>query len=143
MALDGIVISNLVYELNQVLENARISKIAQPETDELLFTCKGPNGQSRLAISASASLPFVYLTQELGISPSRIMSVTFTNKAALEMKNRIRSMIKDGDTSYICTFHGFCVTMLRKEISKLNYPSNFSIMYTEFLCSSPACIVPS
>ena len=39
MALDGIVISNLVYELNQTLENARISKIAQPETDELLFTC--------------------------------------------------------------------------------------------------------
>ena len=69
MALDGIVISNLVYELNQVLENARISKIAQPETDELLFTCKGPNGQARLAISASASLPFVYLTQENKQSP--------------------------------------------------------------------------
>ena len=44
MALDGIVISNLVYELNNALENARISKIAQPETDELLFTCKGKNG---------------------------------------------------------------------------------------------------
>ena len=40
MALDGIVISNLVYELNHVLENARISKIAQPESDELLLTCK-------------------------------------------------------------------------------------------------------
>ena len=69
MALDGIVISNLVYELNQVLENARISKIAQPEADELLFTCKGSNGQHRLAISASASLPFVYLTQENKQSP--------------------------------------------------------------------------
>ena len=71
---------------------------------------------------------FVYLTQELGISPSNIMSVTFTNKAALEMKNRIRSMVKDGDTGYICTFHGFCVTLLREEISKLSYPQNFSIM---------------
>ena len=69
MALDGIVISNLIYELNQVLENARISKIAQPESDELLFTCKGPQGQYRLAISASASLPFVYLTQENKQSP--------------------------------------------------------------------------
>ena len=69
MALDGIVISNLVYELNKVLENARISKIAQPETDELLFTCKGPNGNCRVAISASASLPFVYLTQENKTSP--------------------------------------------------------------------------
>lgn len=69
MALDGIVISNLVYELNNALLNARISKIAQPETDELLFTCKGPNGNYRLAISASASLPFVYLTQENKQSP--------------------------------------------------------------------------
>lgn len=69
MALDGIVISNLVYELNQVLENAHISKIAQPESDELLFTCKGPKGQYRLAVSASASLPFVYLTQENKQSP--------------------------------------------------------------------------
>ena len=69
MALDGIVISNLVYELNNQLENARISKIAQPESDELLFTCKGPNGQTRVAISASASLPFVYLTKENKQSP--------------------------------------------------------------------------
>ena len=75
MALDGIVISNLVYELNQKLTNARISKIAQPETDELLFTCKGPNGNQRLAISASASLPFVYLTQEN--KPSPLQAPTF------------------------------------------------------------------
>ncbi len=75
MALDGIVISNLVYELNNALENARISKIAQPETDELLFTCKGPNGNYRLAISASASLPFVYLTQEN--KPSPLQAPTF------------------------------------------------------------------
>ncbi len=64
MALDGIVISNLVHELNHTILNAKISKIAQPESDELLFTCKGPNGQYRLAMSASASLPFVYLTDE-------------------------------------------------------------------------------
>jgi predicted ribosome quality control (RQC) complex YloA/Tae2 family protein len=69
MALDGIVISNLVYELNHVLENASISKIAQPESDELLLTCKSPTGQHRVAISASASLPFVYLTQENKPSP--------------------------------------------------------------------------
>lgn len=75
MALDGIVISNLVYELNNALLNARISKIAQPETDELLFTCKGPNGNYRLAISASASLPFVYLTQEN--KPSPLTAPTF------------------------------------------------------------------
>ncbi len=69
MAFDGLVISNIVYELNQALFNARISKIAQPESDELLFTLKGANGQYRLAISASASLPFIYLTNQNKQSP--------------------------------------------------------------------------
>lgn len=62
MALDGFVISNLVYELNNTILNSRISKIAQPESDELLFTLKGNGGQFRLAVSANASLPFLYLT---------------------------------------------------------------------------------
>lgn len=69
MAFDGFVISNLVYELNNTILNAKISKIAQPENDELLFTIKGPNGQFRLAMSASASLPFLYLTDKNKQSP--------------------------------------------------------------------------
>ena len=69
MAFDGLVISNLVYELNQTILNAKISKIAQPENDELLFTLKGSNGQFRLAMSASASLPFLYLTETNKPSP--------------------------------------------------------------------------
>ncbi|MDD7638276.1 MAG: NFACT family protein, partial [Clostridiales bacterium] len=69
MALDGLVISNLVYELNNTILNAKISKIAQPENDELLFTLKGTNGQFRLAMSASASLPFLYLTDNNKPSP--------------------------------------------------------------------------
>lgn len=69
MAFDGLVISNLVYELNNTVLNAKISKIAQPENDELLFTIKGPNGQYRLAMSASASLPFLYLTASNKPSP--------------------------------------------------------------------------
>lgn len=69
MALDGFVISNLVHELNEKLMNGRISKIAQPETDELLFTIKNNQGQFRLAMSASASLPFVYLSEQNKPSP--------------------------------------------------------------------------
>ena len=69
MALDGFVISNLVHELNEKLCNGRISKIAQPESDELLFTIKSNQGQFRLAVSASASLPFVYLTEQNKPSP--------------------------------------------------------------------------
>ena len=63
MALDGIVISNITAELQQALTGARISKIAQPEADELLLTLKGPAGQYRLLLSAGASLPLIYLTQ--------------------------------------------------------------------------------
>ncbi len=64
MALDGIVISNIVYELNQTILNGRISKIAQPEADELMLTIKGAQrGQFRLLLSAGASLPLIYLTQ--------------------------------------------------------------------------------
>lgn len=62
MALDGIVISNIVTELNDKLGGARINKIAQPEADELLLTLKGPSGQHRLLLSAGASLPLIYLT---------------------------------------------------------------------------------
>lgn len=64
MAFDGIVVANLVHELNRHILNSRINKIAQPEADELLFTLKGSGGQHRLAMSASASLPFLYLTEK-------------------------------------------------------------------------------
>ncbi len=69
MAFDGIVVANLVYELNLHILNSKINKIAQPENDELLFTLKGPGGQRRLAMSASASLPFLYLTNQNKPSP--------------------------------------------------------------------------
>ncbi|MCI5621329.1 MAG: NFACT family protein [Lachnospiraceae bacterium] len=69
MAFDGIVVANLVAELNQTILNGRISKIAQPEADELLLTIKTNEGARRLALSASASLPFVYLTDSNKPSP--------------------------------------------------------------------------
>ena len=69
MAFDGIVIANLVKELKEQILNTRISKIAQPENDELLFTLKGTNGQKRLLLSASASLPLIYLTENNKPSP--------------------------------------------------------------------------
>lgn len=62
MAFDGIVVANLVHDFKKELLNGRITKIAQPEADELLLTIKSPAGQRRLYISASASLPLVYLT---------------------------------------------------------------------------------
>lgn len=62
MALDGIVIANIVSELNPLLVNGRINKIAQPENDELILTIKNNREQYRLLMSANASLPLLYLT---------------------------------------------------------------------------------
>ena len=69
MALDGITIAAVTHELSQALSGGRIAKIAQPEPDELLLTIKSPAGQKRLYISASASLPLIYLTDENKPSP--------------------------------------------------------------------------
>lgn len=69
MAFDGIVIANMAKELNSRLKGGRINKIAQPEHDALLLTIKGINGQERLFISASASLPLIYLTPNNKTSP--------------------------------------------------------------------------
>lgn len=69
MAFDGIVVADLVHEFNKELKNGRISKIAQPETDELMLTIKAQDGQKRLLISADASLPLIYLTDKNKPSP--------------------------------------------------------------------------
>ena len=69
MALDGITISNEVAELSARLTDSRISKIAQPENDELILTFKGFRGQTRLLMSASASLPLIYITETNKPSP--------------------------------------------------------------------------
>ena len=69
MAFDGVTIANIVYELNKELIGGRLYKIAQPENDELLLTIKTANGQKRLFISADASLPLIYLTENNKPSP--------------------------------------------------------------------------
>ena len=55
---------------------------------------------------------FAYLVNDLGIMPGNILCVTFTNKAANEMRHRIRALTGDNDTGFINTFHGFCVSVL-------------------------------
>lgn len=69
MALDGFVISNMVSELNTLLAEGRINKIAQPEKDELLLTIKSNRKLIRILISASATLPLLYVTEENKPSP--------------------------------------------------------------------------
>lgn len=75
---------------------------------------------------------YAYLVDEIGISPSNILCVTFTNKAAAEMKERINSLLEHPVTNdLICTYHGFAVRVLREDIHKIEYPSSFTIMDEE------------
>ena len=72
---------------------------------------------------------FAYLVRELGISPRNILCVTFTNKAANEMRGRIKRLLGDGyDAALITTYHGFCVKVLKEDISRLFFPTNFKII---------------
>lgn len=84
------------------------------------------SGKTKLLVSR-----YAYLVKECGINSANILCITFTNKAAGEMKRRIRALIGDGyDTSLICTYHGFCARVLRDDIDKLFYPKSFQIIDT-------------
>ncbi len=71
---------------------------------------------------------FAFLVNELGILPGNILCVTFTNKAANEMRQRIHRLTGDNDTGYISTFHGFCVGVLQEDSHAVQYPKNFLVL---------------
>ena len=71
---------------------------------------------------------FAYLVEELGILPGHILCVTFTNKSANEMRQRIHDLTGDQDTGYINTFHGFCVSVLQEDSHAVQYPKNFLVL---------------
>ncbi|MEG7619461.1 ATP-dependent helicase [Enterococcus faecalis] len=72
---------------------------------------------------------YAYLAKELGIATKNILCVTFTNKAAGEMRKRVKQILGNADDgSLICTYHGFCVKVLREDIHHIHYPKNFMIL---------------
>ena len=71
---------------------------------------------------------FAYLVNEVGIPAGNILCVTFTNKAANEMRQRIHMLTGDRDTGYINTFHGFCANVLKEESFVFNYPKSFLVL---------------
>lgn len=75
---------------------------------------------------------FAFLVNDLGISPGNILCLTFTNKAAQEMKHRISGLVDRGAVNdFVCTIHSFCVKFLRREIFRIGYPKNFSVIDEE------------
>ncbi len=94
-------------------------------------------GRVRVAAGAGSgktrvlTLRYAYIVQKLGVTPEHILSVTFTNKAAREMRDRIRALMPDGDGGWILTFHGACHKILKEEIGFFAYPENFMVMDEE------------
>ncbi|MBP3543913.1 MAG: UvrD-helicase domain-containing protein, partial [Lachnospiraceae bacterium] len=74
---------------------------------------------------------FAYLVCDLGIMPGNILCVTFTNKSANEMRQRIHNLTGDNDTGYINTFHGFCVGLLKEDCHVVRYPTTFIVLDEE------------
>lgn len=75
---------------------------------------------------------YAFLVNELGIDPGNILNMTFTNKAAREMRNRIAQLVHRAHVNdFTCTIHGFCVRFLRREIHRIGYPQSFSIIDEE------------
>ena len=90
----------------------------------LLVLAGAGSGKTRVLTTRVA-----YLIDEIGINPYNILAITFTNKAALEMKNRVGNMLgEDVKRIQISTFHSFGVTILRDNCNLLGYKSNFTIL---------------
>jgi len=106
-------------------------KLNEPQ-EKAVHTIKGRvlvlagagSGKTRVIVHRIA-----HLVQDLGVSPTAIMGLTFTNKAAAEMRNRLQALIGPalGKQVTLCTFHSFCMQVLRKEIEKLGYTREFSL----------------
>ncbi len=108
-----------------------LKKLLNKEQYEAAVTVEGPllilagagSGKTRVLTYRMA-----HMINDLNIYPSQILALTFTNKAAGEMKERVKSLVGDiVDTMWVSTFHSSCVRILRREIDKLGYNKNFTI----------------
>lgn len=111
-----------------------LKKLLNKEQYEAAINVNGPllilagagSGKTRVLTYRIA-----HMVKNLGIFPSQILAITFTNKAAGEMKDRVRTLVGDvADNMWVSTFHSSCVRILRREIDKLGYNKNFTIYDT-------------
>jgi ATP-dependent DNA helicase UvrD/PcrA len=89
----------------------------------LIVVAGAGSGKTRVITTRIA-----HLVKEKGVAGQRILAITFTNKAAAEMKERVRKLLNATDSSpWISTFHAFCLRILRRHISTLGFPGDFVI----------------
>ena len=109
-------------ELMQKLNSAQREAVCATEGYVRVIAGAG-SGKTR-----ALSHRFAFLVNELGILPGNILCVTFTNKSANEMRQRIHNLTGDNDTGYINTFHGFCVSVLQEDSYAAGYPKSFLVL---------------
>src|SRR5262245_8929837 len=110
-------------DLARLLNPQQLAAVEATEGPVLILAGAG-SGKTRVITYRVA-----HLIQNKGAQPYSILAVTFTNKAADQMKNRVRSLLHAGRSSdpVISTFHSFCVRLLRREIEALGYNRDFTI----------------
>ena len=113
--------------MNHILDKLnpeQIKPVLDTEGAVLVLAGAG-SGKTRVLTSRIA-----YLVEEKGVYPSSILAITFTNKAANEMKERLSRMVDGAEKMWICTIHSMCVRILRQYAERIGYNKNFSI-YSE------------
>ncbi|MBQ3067198.1 MAG: UvrD-helicase domain-containing protein, partial [Clostridia bacterium] len=108
----------------QSLNQAQLDAVTCPLKPTLVLAGAG-SGKTRVLTNR-----ILYLTQECGVSPREILAITFTNKAANEMKQRLWQFDSNAQFMHISTIHSFCASVLRREAEAFNRSKNFTI-YTE------------
>ncbi|MBE5902470.1 MAG: DNA helicase PcrA [Lachnospiraceae bacterium] len=107
------------------------TQMLNKEQQEGVFTTEGPvlilagagSGKTRVLTNRTA-----YLIEEKGVDPFHILAITFTNKAAAEMKSRIEELVGfGGDAVWVSTFHSCCVRILRRYVDRLGFDTTFTI----------------
>lgn len=111
-------------EILQRLNPDQLKPVLDTEGAVLVLAGAG-SGKTRVLTSRIA-----YIVEEKGVYPSSVLAITFTNKAAKEMQQRLSLMIDNAESMWICTIHSMCVRILRMFADRLGYNKNFSI-YSE------------
>lgn len=112
---------SVIDELLNKLNDEQIKPVLDTEGAVLVIAGAG-SGKTRVLTSRIA-----YLILEKGIKPFNIVAMTFTNKAAGEMKERLKGIVPDIDDMWVSTIHSMCVRILRRDIENIGYDKNFTI----------------
>lgn len=111
---------------NYLLDNMNKEQKEAVQTTEgpLLLMAGAGSGKTRVLTHRIA-----YLIEEKGVNPWNILAITFTNKAAREMKERVGKLLDHGSEDvWVSTFHSMCVRILRRDVEKIGYSRNFTIV---------------